>query len=140
MAVRLGNTIITQAARFVLVGIMNVAINVAVYAGLVHAGVHYILASAAGATLGILNSFAWSKFYVFADKGKAFPQLLRTILVYAVQIVVSWIGLVIMIELLKMNPYAAYAANIFIVTLASFLGLKYFAFRNECDIRKQTPP
>ena len=36
-----------------------------------------------------------------------------------------------MIELFVMNPYAAYAANILVVTLVSFLGLKYFAFRTD---------
>lgn len=121
----------TQFTRFGLVGVINVAINAVVYSGLVYAGAHYIVASAAGTTLGILNAFAWGRFYVFATRGRAVTQLLRTIAVYLFQIGVSWGGLIVMIELFGINPYAAYAANILVVTLVSFLGLKYFAFRTD---------
>lgn len=122
---------LAQVARFGLVGVMNAFINAVIYSCLIYIGLHYILASAIGTIFGILNAFVWSKFFVFGHKGRTLPQLLRTIGVYVVQILVSWIGLVIMIEGLGMNPYLAYAANITVVTAISFLGLKYFAFRRE---------
>jgi len=133
-------TIFTQATRFGLVGVMNVVINAGVYSCLVYLGIHYILASAAGTTIGILNSFLWSKFFVFERKGSTLTQFLRTILVYVIQIAASWTGLVILIELLKMNPYAAYGANIVVVTLISFLGLKYFAFKTESEVAGEAKP
>lgn len=131
-------TTFIQAARFGLVGVMNVVINAAIYSCLVYVGVHYLLASAAGTIIGIFNAFFWSKFFVFKHKGRALPQLYRTIAVYLMQIVISWSGLVILIELLKMNPYMAYVANIAVVTLASFLGLKHFAFKTEEETSKET--
>ena len=131
-------TTFIQATRFGLVGIMNVVINAAIFSYLVYVGVHYLLASAAGAIVGILNSFLWSKFFVFKHKGKALPQLYRTIAVYSMQIAISWAGLVILIELLKINPYMAYAANIAVVTLVSFLGLKHFAFKIEEENPEET--
>lgn len=122
-----------QGARFGVVGVLNVTINAVVYASLVYLGAHYILASAAGTTLGILNAFVWSKFFVFNRSGRAWPQLLRTVAVYLIQIAASWTGLVIMIELVGLGPYVAYAANIVVVTLVSFLGLKHFAFKEDAE-------
>ena len=137
MSSRLKTTFV-QATRFGLVGVMNVVINAAIFSCLVYVGVHYLLSSAAGAIVGILNTFLWSKFFVFKHKGKALPQLYRTIAVYLVQIAISWAGLVILIELLKMNPYMAFATNIAAVTLVSFLGLKHFAFKIEEENTEET--
>ena len=131
-------TSVIQATRFGVVGVANVIINAAIYSLLVYLGVHYIVASAVGTIAGIMNSYIWSKFYVFRRKGNATKQLFRTILVYSVQISVSWLGLAIMIELLGLDPYSAYAANIVIVTSVSFLGLKYFAFRPDNVAKVET--
>jgi len=131
-------TTFIQALRFGLVGVMNVVINAAIYSCLVYVGVHYVLASAAGTMIGIINAFLWGKFFVFRRNGAALPQLYRTIAVYSIQIAISWAGLVILIELLKMNPYSAYVANIAVVTMVSFLGLKHFAFKIEQETSKET--
>lgn len=110
---------------------MNVAINAVVYAALVFWGAHYIAASAVGTALGILNSFIWSKFFVFRRPGSTASQFTKTLLVYAVQIVISWGGLAFWIEIIRLDPYVAYALNVLAVTAASFLGLKFFAFRSS---------
>jgi putative flippase GtrA len=117
-----------QFVRFGVVGVMNVAINAGFYALLVWLGAHYILASAVGTVLGILNSFVWSKFFVFRAKGDAGSQFGKTLLVYAGQVFVSWTGLAFWIEVVRLDPYLAYVLNVVFVTAASFLGLKYVAF------------
>jgi putative flippase GtrA len=118
-----------QFARFGVVGVMNVIINAVVYVGLVWLGVHYLIASVCGSCLGVLNSFVMSKFFVFGAEGDGVKQFFKTVGVYGVQFAVSWTGLVILIEIFGLNPYAAYVANIVVVTLVSFFGLKLFAFR-----------
>lgn len=120
--------ILYQVARFGVVGLMNVAINAVIYMALVYLGVHYILASAVGAIIGVLNSFVWSRLFVFKTQGKVAPQLVKTLMVYGAQIAISWAGLIVLIEFFHIDPYSAYILNVTIVTLISFLGLKYFAF------------
>ena len=125
-----------QFARFGVVGVVNVIINAVVYVALVALGVHYIIASICGSTLGVLNSFVMSKFFVFRVEGDGMSQFFKTIGVYAVQFAVSWAGLIILVELVGLNPYLAYAANIVIVTVVSFFGLKLFAFRPNAKADK----
>ena len=124
---------VVQAARFSVVGVANVFINALVYVGLVYIGVHYIAASFVGYVLGIINAFFWSKRFVFRVDGAAFEQFLKTILVYLVQLLVSWTGLIAFVEIFGFNPYIAYAANAIVVTLLSFFGLKLFVFRKQRD-------
>lgn len=124
-----------QAFRFGLVGVLNVLINFAVYAGLVWLGAHYLVASAVGTTLGILNSFVWSKFFVFRKEGDVLGQFAKTLMVYLVQTLVSWSGLIVLIEYVGLHPYVAYIANIIFVTTVSFLGLKFFAFGSRRFIK-----
>lgn len=118
-----------QLLRFGFVGALNVIINATIYNLLVWLGVHYILASAAGVVFGVANSFILNKLFVFKAKGDTSRQFGKTLLVYAAQNALSWTSLAFWVEIANVGPYWAYWLTIVPVTIASFIGLRFFAFR-----------
>ncbi len=60
---------IAQFARYAAVGVLNTAVTLLAYHGLIVAGVHYRVASAIGYTLGGLTSYVVNRAWTFAGHG-----------------------------------------------------------------------
>ncbi len=124
-------TVSSQFARFLVVGLTAFLLNAAIYSGLVTLGVHYLIASGVGWIVGIVNSFFLNKRFTFKSEGSVREELPKTIFVYVVQLVVSWTGLIILIDGLGFGEIVAFMINVVVVTAVSFIGLKFFAFQRK---------
>jgi putative flippase GtrA len=76
--------IVTQWLRFAAVGVSNTLLSTAVFAGLFHLGVPYLLGSALAFALGALNSYTLNRRWTFRSRGRRAPELARFICVQAV--------------------------------------------------------
>jgi len=128
----------TEFLRFLLIGVSSAVLTTLVYAVLVALKFHYIIASGLAWALGVAYSFVLNKRFTFRAGGDARAQAARTVLVYILQLGVTWSGLAFLVEVLKLHPYVAYLINTIPPPLISFFGLKLFAFR-ESSQRPASP-
>jgi putative flippase GtrA len=76
--------IVAQWLRFATVGVSNTLLSTAVFAGLFHLGVHYLLASTLAFALGALNSYILNRRWTFRSRAPRVPELARFLCVQAV--------------------------------------------------------
>jgi putative flippase GtrA len=126
-----------QAVRFVIVGLINTAVDLGTFAllGLIP-GMPHVAAKAASYVLGICNSFIWNKYWTFSA-GKSERAKREFAIFFAVNlppllvniIVFTLLGLWIDSGSFWVRIAKAFAAAVVSVTW-NFLGSRYFAFRH----------
>lgn len=116
-------------ARFLIVGIMNTAVGYGSYALFIFLHMPLNLAYVLSTVIGVANSYILNKFFTFRSKKKSFWELVRFILVYTVSFFIGYIFLPFLVNDLHMNKYLAGICNIFVTTVISFFGHRFFSFR-----------
>lgn len=81
--------------------------------------------------VNVTISYTTNKLLVFRTRGNILAEYFRFYLVSAVPIAISFVLLPVAINRLKMNPYVAIAVVTGIGVVASFLGHKFFSFRQS---------
>jgi putative flippase GtrA len=127
-----------QAVRFIIVGLLNTAVDLGAFYLLLWLvpGIHEPVAKGASYVLGICNSFFWNKYWTFGARGSArgkrefavfftvnLPPLLVNIVVFTV------LGLWLDSGTWLMRGIKAFAAAV-VSTTWNFLGSRYWAFRH----------
>ncbi len=118
--------------RFAVVGILNTGVDFAVFSilkGLF--GVHYGISQVAGYSAGILNSFVINKLWTFEIHGvdKKTPlEFARFLVVNAVSLGVSLLGLDLLGTGSGMNIYLAKAIVTVIAQVINFAGYRFWVF------------
>ncbi|WP_020675361.1 GtrA family protein [Geopsychrobacter electrodiphilus] len=120
-----------QIIFFLFSGVLNFLINITAYCSLTYLGFHYLLSSGIGWSFGVVNSYFVNKHFTFKSKSPMGKEFSRHLCVYVLQLLLSWSGLIILIDIYGFGYYVSYAINIVFVTVVSFFGLKYFAFRTH---------
>jgi len=118
-----------QAIRFVIVGVINTIVGYGSYVIFVYLGIYYLIANILSYVVGTINSYIWNKYFTFKSKKRSFPELLRFIFVYVVQLLVNMGLLKLLVERFGMNKMIAGIPTLLVTTLISFFGHKYFSFR-----------
>jgi len=120
------NLDVTQAIRFVVVGLVNTGFSYLIYAILLFVGLNFMLANLGAVILGILFSFRTQGRFVFynTDRSLLGRFFVAWIMVYLVTI--SIIGL---LGLYKIDPYTAGALALPVSAITSYFIQKYFVFR-----------
>ena len=57
-----------QLAKFCVVGAIGYAINLAVYATLIHSGLHYLLAATISFFVAVTSNYTWNRLWTFHDR------------------------------------------------------------------------
>lgn len=114
--------------RFLAIGAVNTGFSYAVYAGLVFAGLHYVLSNLTALLLSILFSFRTQSTFVFSRGGRRVFQ--RYLLVWAV---IYCLNVAIIAGLLKlgMSSYGAGALAIVPITVISYFLQKLLVFSDN---------
>lgn len=123
-------SLITQAFRFGMVGILNTALTLFIiwflYA-MLHMG--YYGANGIGYLAGFLNSFIWNKCWTFRSRGRPVPELLLFIFVfgisYGIQVLVLWIFM----DVLGFGIVVSQGISMCAYTVVNFVGNRYLTFR-----------
>lgn len=67
-----------ELLRFAAVGATGYAVNLVVYAGLIHARLHYLAAAAGSFSVAVVNNYIWNRMWTFrAGRGSVYDQGVR---------------------------------------------------------------
>lgn len=122
-----------QFFKFLLVGLSNTVVVLAVYYIVVWLGgtQYYLLGQTLGYAVGIVNSFFWNSKLVFSHsreaKGLAFVKMCAC---YGITYVIQMGLLYAFVEWLSMTEWLAPVVAIIITTPINFVLNKLFAFKN----------
>ena len=118
-----------QLARFCAVGASGFAVNLAVYAILVHgAGLHYLLAATGSFLVAVTSNYTWNRLWTFRhQRGHVAYQGLRFLVVSTIALAANLVVLYLLVKL-GAGKVPAQAAAIVLVTPLNFVGNKLWSF------------
>jgi putative flippase GtrA len=117
---------------FLIVGVANTAIGFAwftLFLYTIGAVWGYMAALVFAHIAAVLCAFVLYRRFVFHVRGNVLRDLLRFETVYLVALGVNAILLPILVELAGLHPLAAQALIVFVTTLISYFGHRYFSFQ-----------
>jgi putative flippase GtrA len=121
-----------QAVRFGIVGVLQNALNVAVFAVATGVGVNYRLAAVAAALLALIVSFAFNRAWTFPGRGApVHHQGARYALVFTAAVALGVVVLTLLVDVAGMPKVGAQAVAILIVAPLSFLAQRAWVFRDR---------
>jgi putative flippase GtrA len=123
-----------QRVAFLVVGVVNTIVGFAwftVFNFTVGAVFGYFATLAVAHVASVLCAFVLYRRFVFRVRGHVFRDLARFELVYVVALGINFIALPVLVELAGLPVLAAQALIVFITTLVSFFGHRYFSFRRK---------
>jgi putative flippase GtrA len=120
-----------QLAKFCVVGAIGWAINVAVYTGLLHAGLHYLVAATCSFVVAATSNYIWNRLWTFHDRrGHVGIQGLRFFIVSLFALGANLVVLHLLIRFgLGNHRTIAQSIAILVVTPLNFIGNKLWSFR-----------
>jgi dolichol-phosphate mannosyltransferase len=129
MTIRLGRRLLeSQFLRFCAVGASGYAVNLAVYAALLAAGVHYLAAAAISFFVAALSNYAWNRAWTFrTSDAPLLGQGARALVVSALSLGANQLFLAVLVAA-GAGHLAAQAVAIVLATPFSFAANKLWAF------------
>ena len=119
-----------EAVRFGIVGVIQNALNVAVFALATGVGVHYGIAAVVAAVAALIASFTFNRAWTFPGRGApVHRQGARYALVFASAVALGVVLLAFCVEVVGMSEVAAQVAAILSVAPLSFLAQRKWVFR-----------
>ncbi len=120
-----------QLVRFAAVGASGYAVNLVVFALLVHgASIDYKVAAAGAFVVALSNNFIWNRLWTFrASDGHAGFQAARFVVVSLAAFGFNLLVLFVLVEFADMPKVPAQALAIISATPLNFLGNKLWSFR-----------
>lgn len=118
-----------QLAKFCVVGAIGYAINLAVYASLIHGGVHYLVAATVSFLVAVTSNYTWNRLWTFRDRrGGVAAQGVRFFVVAVASLLANLLVLHVLVRL-GAGKLSGQAIAIVLVTPLNFLGNKLWSFR-----------
>lgn len=120
-----------QLAKFSVVGAIGYVVNLAVYASLLHAGLHYLLAATCSFLVAVASNYALNRHWTFRDRRAGVAaQGLRF---FAVSLASLGANLVVLHLLITvgLGKLVGQAVAIVLVTPLNFVGNKLWSFRHR---------
>jgi putative flippase GtrA len=121
----------TQLAKFCVVGALGYAINLAVYAALLHGGLHYLLAATLSFLVAVTSNYTWNRLWTFRDRRRGVAaQGLRFFVVSLGSLGANLLVLNVLISV-GAGKLVGQAIAIVLVTPLNFVGNKLWSFRRH---------
>ncbi|MEK4513000.1 GtrA family protein [Paenibacillus sp. FSL K6-2524] len=121
-----------QSIKFIIVGVLNTVVGFLVYAAFIHF-IHnnYLQALITSHIIGVAHSYLWNNRWTFQQKKYNARSAVKFMSVYVVTFFVNLFLLAILVDTIEMNKLVAQAIALFLTTLVSFFGHKYWSFRTS---------
>ena len=120
-----------QLAKFCAVGAVGYGINLGVYASLLHAGTHYLVAATCSFLVAVTSNYVWNRLWTFrADRGHVGAQGARFLVVSLASLGANLAVLHVLITV-GSGKFAGQAIAIVLVTPLNFVGNKLWSFRSR---------
>jgi dolichol-phosphate mannosyltransferase len=118
----------TELVRFCVVGASGYAVNLAVYAALIAAGMHYLTAAAVSFLVAAGSNYIWNRTWTFRTRqARVLGQSLRALIVSALSLGANQLFLGVLVAA-GAGHLSAQAVAIVLVTPFSFVANKLWAF------------
>lgn len=124
---------IPRVIRFLIIGSINAAISYVIYAlaVLILGETLYQLCVILQWVISSVISYLNQKFFVFCTKGDYLKEYLKCCSTWAVSYFLNVIILEIFVRFLIKNVYIAQFISLFIVSVATYVLFKFFAFKKS---------
>ncbi|HYA08913.1 MAG TPA: GtrA family protein [Gaiellaceae bacterium] len=120
-----------QLAKFCVVGAIGYGINLGVYAALIGAGVHFLLAATCSFLVAVTSNYTWNRIWTFRDRrGGVAAQGMRFLIVSVGSLCANLLVLDALITL-GAGKLVGQAIAIVLVTPLNFIGNKLWSFRRR---------
>jgi dolichol-phosphate mannosyltransferase len=124
----------SQFLRFCLVGASGYAVNLAVYAALLDAGLHYLAAAAVAFLVAATSNYAWNRTWTFRTSGAPLVgQGARALVVSGLSLGANQLFLLALVSA-GAGHLAAQAVAIVLATPFSFAANKLWAFAEDARL------
>ena len=127
--------ILVQWLRFAAVGVTNTLLSTAIFAVLVHIGIHYLLGSTLAFAVGALNSYTLNRRWTFHSHAPPAPELVRFLGVQAVGLGVNLALLTLLIEVVSIHHIFAQLLAFPAASIVTFALSRQWAFRSRTPFR-----
>jgi putative flippase GtrA len=118
-----------QLAKFSTVGASGYVVNLAVYASLIEAGLHYNLAALCSFLVAVTNNYTWNRLWTFrGQRGHVAYQGLRFLIVAVVALALNELLLTALVAF-GVGKIVAQAIAVALVMPINFVGNKLWSFR-----------
>ena len=118
-----------QLAKFCAVGAVGYVINLAVYAALLHAGLHYLAAATCSFLVAVTSNYTWNRVWTFRDRRAGVAvQGMRFLVVSLASLAGNLVVLHLLITL-GTGKLVGQAIAIVVVTPLNFVGNRLWSFR-----------
>lgn len=122
--------LITEAGRFIVVGLLSTILNYSVFYALVIAGISYLIASAAGFVIGVAIGYGMNKRWTFGVKQPSDRRhVLGYWMVYLTSLVCGLLLIRFLVEVLRVDVRLANLAAIVLTTCTNFAGTRFLVFK-----------
>jgi putative flippase GtrA len=129
----------SQFVRFCAVGASGYAVNLAVYAALLAAGLHYLAAAAIAFLVAATSNYAWNRVWTFRTSGApVLGQGARALTVSALSLGANQLFLLVLVAA-GAGHLAGQAAAIVLATPFSFAANKLWAFAEPARVVELQP-
>ena len=120
-----------QLAKFCVVGAIGYLINLGVYAALLHAGLHFLVAATGSFLVAVTSNYTWNRLWTFRDRRRGVAaQGLRFFVVSLASLGANLLVLDLLISL-GAGKLVGQAIAIVVVTPLNFVGNKLWSFRRH---------
>jgi putative flippase GtrA len=129
----------SQFLRFCVVGASGYAVNLAVYAGLLAAGLHYLAAAAISFLVAAASNYAWNRTWTFRTSGAPLlGQGARALLVSGLSLGANQVFLLALVAA-GAGHLAGQSVAILLATPFSFAANKLWAFAEPARVGERPP-
>jgi putative flippase GtrA len=120
-----------QLAKFSVVGATGYVVNLAVYASLIEAGLHYNVAAACSFLVAVTSNYTWNRIWTFrGQRGHIAYQGLRFFVVSLVALAANEVFLTAFVAF-GIGKIVAQAIAVVLVMPINFVGNKLWSFRRR---------
>jgi putative flippase GtrA len=120
-----------QLGKFCAVGALGYVVNLAVYAAILHAGVHYLVAATCSFLVAVSSNYTWNRIWTFrAERGHVGAQGVRFLVVSLASLGGNLAVLHLLISA-GTGKFVGQAIAIVLVTPLNFVGNKLWSFRRR---------
>jgi putative flippase GtrA len=117
--------------RFLVVGVSNTVVMLAVYAGGLALGVPYPVAAAVGYGAAIVNGYSWNRRWTFEAGAFHLPQFSRYIVVQGGGLLANVLGLAFCVETVGLAKLPAEIVTVIPIVLVTFVFNRAWTFSSR---------
>jgi putative flippase GtrA len=119
-----------QLAKFCAVGAIGYGVNLAVYAALLHAGLHYLLAATCSFLVAVTSNYTWNRLWTFRDRRAGVAAQGMRFFVVSVASLGANLAVLHVLITLGAGELVGQAIAIVLVTPLNFVGNRLWSFRH----------